>query len=391
MTSSEPGHIEALMARNGADLDKLRTALSGQQRIGLDTESNSMHAFVERICLVQCAWGDSDQPNVAAIDPLSAAFEGSVAAALAPLVAWWSTPGHRVIAHGASYDIAILKRDLGAAPLDLFDTQVAASMLGIEKTGYGSLVEHFLGLTLTKTWQQYDWGCRPIDSGAIAYALDDARHVLTIADRLAERVRAVEIDEEVELACRAVLDTPAHAPRPAAETFWRLATSEGRPPPQPVLLKLKQLIEWRDGVAAELDFPPGRIINNAQLFSLARNPPTDADTWRRKLPRRVSESQLQRLLGLIAAGIAGVELPPRQRMADAPPPIVKAREKHLKRWRDEEARARGIGAQAVLATPTITHLAGTGPDGLETAPQLGESRLQRYRSAIIEILAHPKA
>jgi ribonuclease D len=386
MTSSEP--LPTLIT-DAAGLTRLDAALTHVTRLAIDTESNSMHAYTERLCLVQVAFGDPADPTVVAIDPLAPAFAGVVARALAPLITWWSQPDHAVVAHGASYDIAIFRRDLGAVPHSLVDTQIAATLLGIEKTGYGSLVADFRGVTLSKSFQQHDWARRPIDAAALAYALADARHLLPLADVLVARIRAAELDDEFAIACTAIRDTPAHAPRPAAETFWRLATSEGKPPPRPALLLLKQLIDWRDRVSAALDMPPGRVINNAQLLSFARNPPADRETWRRKLPKRVSEGDIDTLVAALATAPSDGPLPPRERMPDAPPPIVRAREKHLKRWRDDEARARGVGAQAILASPTIAHLAQHGPDGLATAPQLGESRMRRYAATLRAMLANP--
>jgi ribonuclease D len=377
---------DALVATDDGGLARVAEMMGPHMELALDTESNSMHAYAERICLVQCAFGDAAAPSVAAIDPI--AFGADAAAprrALAPLVAWWSRPGATVIAHGASYDIAILKRDLDDAPRALFDTQVAATMLGLQKTGYASLVEQFLGLRLSKKWQQHDWGRRPIDAAALAYALDDARHVLALARELRAQVKAADLDEEVALGCEAILATAPHAPRPASSSFWKLAGELGRRPPRLQLVGLATLLAWREDVAAALDFPAGRVVNSALLAELARNPP-DAAGLRKKLPSRVSDADLAVLTGRLAALRESDAIPARPDTGPPPPPEVKERDRALKRWRDAEAARRGVGAQAILPTPALAWLAEKGRSGLETAPQLGARRLARYADAIAALL-----
>jgi ribonuclease D len=365
----------------------LAEALAPCARIALDTESNSMFAHHERLCLVQLAWGDPASPALAAIDPLAFGGRDAVSAALAPLAAFWRDPARTVVAHGASYDIAILRRDLGAVPARLFDTQVAATLLGDAKTGYASLVEALLGEHLSKSHQQHDWGRRPIPEPALAYAFNDARHLLRLADLLAARVAEADLVEEVALACAAVLETPAHAPRPPEEAFWRLATTEGRPPPRPVLQRLKVLFDWREAVAARLDLPAGRVVNGELAFSLARKATLDDADLKRRLPNRISDAARAELLTAFATAEETAVVPPRPSGAPEVKPAVKAREKALKTWRDATASARGVGPQAILPTPTLLWLAHHGAPRLEEAPQLGEARLRRYRDELLRQLA----
>lgn len=387
MTRPGTTQRDALVATDEGGLAHFADMIGSQHEIALDTESNSMHAYAERICLVQCAFGDPGAPAVAAIDPIAfGADETAPRRALAPLVSWWARPGATVVAHGANYDIAILKRDLGDAPRALFDTQVAATMLGLQKTGYASLVETYLGLKLSKKWQQHDWRRRPIDAAALAYALDDARHVLALAGRLRAEVDAADLVEEVAIGCDAVLATAPHAPRPAAASFWKLAHELGRRPPRALLVRLDALLAWREEVAAALDFPSGRVVNSALLVELTRNPPPDAAAWRRKLPSRVKDGDIAALLGRLGALSDTAPLPPRPDAGGPQAPEIKDRDRALKRWRDAEAARRGVGAQAVLPTPALHWLAEHGRGGLASAPQLGARRLARYGDALAAIL-----
>jgi ribonuclease D len=376
-----------LIITSTADHGALAEALAPHPRLALDTESNSMFAHHERLCLVQLAWGDPLAPSVAAIDPLAFGTRDAVSAALAPVAAFWRDPDRMVVAHGASYDIAILRRDLGEVPARLFDTQIAATLLGHAKTGYASLVESLLGEPLSKSHQQHDWGRRPIPEAALTYAFNDARHLLRLADLLADAVRAADLVEEVDLACAALLETPAHAPRPPADAFWRLATTEGRPPPRPILLRLKAIFDWREAIAASLDLPAGRVVNGELAFSLARRATLEDADLKRRLPGRITDRARGELREAFAQAEETATLPPRPAGAPEVKPAVRTREKALKAWRDETAQARGVGPQAILPTPTLGWLALHGASRLEEAPQLGAARLRRYGEALARLLA----
>jgi ribonuclease D len=381
-----PSDAERLITTPSAR-DALAAALTPHTRLALDTESNSMFAHTERLCLVQLAWGDAADPAVSAIDPLAFGPREAVREALGPVVDFWRDPARTIVAHGAGYDVAILRRDLGEAPRRLFDTQIAATLLGLPRTGYAPLVGELLGAQLSKSHQQHDWGLRPIPAAALTYAFNDARHLLRLADALTERVTAADLVEEVALACAAVLETAPHAPRPPDEAFWRLALGDGPPPPRPALLRLAVLFSWREALAARLDHPAGRVLNSALALELARRPPEDEATLKRRLPGRISETDRAALFSALSQAESQATLPPRPPRPPEVKPAVRAREKALKAWREATATARGVGAQAILPTPTLTWLAERGPAGLADAPQLGEARLRRYGAAIREVLA----
>jgi len=290
-------------------------------------------------------------------------------------------PAHRVLLHGGEYDVAIFKRDLGFGPARVFDTQAAAVMLGVEKTGFGSMVEAFHDVVLPKSHQQFDWARRPIPEAALGYAVSDVRWLLPLATAVEAIVHDADLDEEVELACAAVADARPHAPRDNAQIFWRVVGGAKLPPD--TLGVLAALVQWREREAEARDIPPARMIPNDGLVRLAARVPTTPSELRGfGLPKDIIERRGAELVALAAdAAQAPPEVPLK-----APRPKVdpqrQRREERLKRWREKEAAARGVPLQVVLPARALEHLAEHGTDGLMTAPQLGPKRLARYGEAL---------
>ncbi len=180
-----------------AGLAEVAAACASAPWIALDTESNSMHAYTERCCLVQINAGG----RMFVLDPIALG-----APALAALKAPLEDPAITVWLHGGEYDAAVMRRDFAIQMRGVFDSQQAASMLGWEKTGYGAVVERQLGVQLAKDFAQYDWATRPVDPGALAYAIDDVRYLPDAAAQLRELIIAADLVEETAIACRAVED-----------------------------------------------------------------------------------------------------------------------------------------------------------------------------------------
>ncbi|MFO0750098.1 MAG: ribonuclease D [Myxococcota bacterium] len=363
-------------------LAPLEAALMSATEVALDTESNSMFAYRERLCLVQLATlAPGREPELFLVDPLAFA---TASEALAPLAGWLADPAHRVLIHGGEYDVAIMKRELGFGPTNLFDTQAAAALIGIEKTGFGALVEAFCGVTLPKSHQQHDWKRRPVPADALAYAVADVHYLVPLAKAIEAIVKDADIEEEVALACLAVAEARAHAPRDPDQAFWRVLG--GARPGAEAMSMLVALVAWREAVAEARDVPPARLVPNESLLRVAERAPSSAsDLGGLGLPKDIVR-QPEALLAAIEK--ARAEPPPSPARPPRPrvDPAIAAREKRLKQWREDEARQRGAPLQLVLPARALDHLATLGEAGLESAPQLGPKRLARYGDALRRLL-----
>jgi ribonuclease D len=144
-----------------------------------DTEAAGYHRYHDRICLLQISTRD----ETFLVDTL--ALEE-----LRPLEPIFASPEHEVILHDADYDLRLLARDYGIRIGGLFDTKLAAQLLGEPAIGLGALVEKYTGTKLDKKHQRADWAQRPLPPGMLAYAAEDTRHLPELRDRLKAALEA---------------------------------------------------------------------------------------------------------------------------------------------------------------------------------------------------------
>jgi ribonuclease D len=361
-----------------AGLVDVAAALAEAPWVALDTESNSMHVHHEQVCLLQVNAGGA----VFVVDTLALGVDprATPIGVLDVLAAGLRRSDRPLYLHGGEYDVACLRRDFGLTLCGVFDTQQAASLLGFEKTGYGSVVERFCGVTLGKAYATYDWGTRPLDPRALAYAIDDVVHLPRVADELRRAVAEAGIDDEVAVANAVVAATPwSRGFDP--QSLWRLRDVERAP--AAALKVLSRLLRWREDAAAVDNIPAGRLVNNEVLLSIARH---RAATIEGLKQAGVKAAVLARHGEAAVAAICAADaddVPVRP--ASVPPsPAQQGREARLKQWRRDEAERRSaaegrpVPLQLVLPARALDHLRVHGAANLDDVPQLGAARRARY-------------
>ncbi len=152
-----------------AQLALLMAALREQPAIAVDTESNSLHAYQEQVCLIQFSTPQADY----LVDPLADLD-------LSPLGELFANPAIEKVFHAADYDIACLKRDFGWSFANLFDTQWAARILGWSQVGLASILKTHFNVHVNKKWQRFNWGERPLPTEALDYARLDTHYLLPL-------------------------------------------------------------------------------------------------------------------------------------------------------------------------------------------------------------------
>lgn len=211
------------------------------------------------------------------------------------------------VLHAASQDLPSL-REIGLEPASIFDTELAARLLGHERVGLGAVVEDTLGITLAKAHSASDWSTRPLPQSWLEYAALDVEHLVDVRDKLAQELveqgKTAFADEEF----RAVLE---REPKPAREEPWRrlsgLHTVRGRK----ALAVARELWIAREEFAREEDVAPGRLVpDRALVAAVLANPPSKSALGALKeFTGRASRSQLDRWWAAIEAGRAVTELP----------------------------------------------------------------------------------
>lgn len=370
--------------RDLTTLEALAKQMRGAPWVALDSESNSMFVYNERVCLIQLNVGG----ELWLIDPFALAPEADApetrVEALAPLAEPLSDPKLRVWVHGGEYDVACFKRDFELEFGGLFDTQQAASFLGWRRTGYAAVVEEVCGVHLAKQHAQYDWGRRPIDDEALRYALDDVVHLPEVGEELQSRIAAADLHEELELANATVAAAAAHDNSFDPERMWRLkGVRELRKDRLPLLAAL---YAWRDQKGRELDHPPGRLIANQPLVMLARHAPRDRRALRRsRLRKSFAREHGDELLEVIAKALADPPKVPERPRRKRRPKAQVARGNRLRNWRRDEAERRELPPPVVLPPRAMDWLTEHGAGELEACPELGGKRIELYGDTLREL------
>ncbi|MBV6501317.1 MAG: Ribonuclease D [Prosthecobacter sp.] len=262
-----PGHLVQWIADTEAHLQQ-----TGETRVCLDTEADSLHHYHEKLCLLQVACGG----RFALVDPLAIADVSPLLALLDRYELWF---------HGADYDLTMLRRSYNWEPRLIRDTQIAARLAGARQFGLAALLQNVLGLTICKAPQKADWSRRPLPEHMLSYAVDDVRYLLQVADHFLAILREKNRMAWFEQSCRALQAEVAQRSMAPREDPWRVQGS-GRLNPKGLAI-LKAMWEWREGIAQERDMPCYRIMSNKQMVAYAEtfeqggvmNPPAG---WRPK-------------------------------------------------------------------------------------------------------------
>lgn len=280
------------MIRTDAELRALVERLRGVTEIALDCEFHRERRYYPRLCLVQIAFAG----EAVAIDPF--------AVDLAPLGAVLADPSVVKVLHAAENDLALLADTTRQPVRNVFDTQLAAAFVGHGTTpAYTLLVERLCGVTLSKSSRYTDWSARPLSTEQVTYALDDVRYLPTIAAtlrrELSERGRAAWAAMAIE-----DMSAKALAPRDRTRLYLRLGPLKDMSPRQ--LAILREVADWRDRRAAQLDIPPQSVAPDEALRQMAFDPPrTAADVERLRGLQRVGNG----VASLLAAVKQGLDLP----------------------------------------------------------------------------------
>lgn len=219
--------------------------------VGLDLEADSLYRHTEKICLLQVCFGD----EVELLDPLEESEP------LDALIDWLR--GAKVWMHGADYDMTLMLRDWGFVPPVLFDTQIAAQLLGHQRFGYASLVEDYFEVTLSKSSQKADWGKRPLSPKMLEYACNDVKYLLPLASKVEEELRALDRYDWFLESCQASRERVI-ARESVEKESWRI-NGCGKLQPKG-LHYLKSVWTWRDQEAARWNRPSFMVATNKQLL-----------------------------------------------------------------------------------------------------------------------------
>ncbi len=307
------------------DFAVLLDEVAGANRVAIDTEAASFHRYHDRIYLIQL----STPQQTVVVDPLGVGD-------LAPIGAILADPGIEKIFHDADYDLRLFHKEFGFTSRNLFDTRVAAQLIGEPGIGLGALLQKYFDLSPDKRFQRADWSARPLTDAMLDYAAGDTSHLHQLQDILRDKL--VELGRLEWAAEEFVITEGIRSAAPAAEGegFFRLKGSKALD--RRAMAILRELYQWRAAF---------RVMGNEVLFALAEQPVTTvAELARvRGVGRDVAErrgeevvSAIKRALALPEDQLPKVVRPPRR----APDLAYEARLETLKKVRNSLAEQYGL-------------------------------------------------
>ncbi len=334
-------------------LRALAERLQRTQRLAIDTEADGFHAYRPRLCLIQVAWERQDRaPGVALIDARA------LAGALSPFAELLFTPTIEKIMHGADYDIRLLWRDVGAQVHGLFDTQIAARVVGQSRTGLAALAEEYAGVVLDKSQQTIDWSSRPLPARALAYAALDVVCLFAVRDALGSRVEQLNRRAWVSQMCRRQ-ETERSLEEPRSDVAYLLEkVSEARRLDPRARAVLGALLEWREAEASRRNRPAFKICESSVLLKLAQGAVEGSVAPLSLLPERLSQRYGEAIARQLAVGFAGPEMPRvRREPARVPSADERRRLTALKSVRERVARELGVEIGLIASTASLEWIA----------------------------------
>jgi ribonuclease D len=357
-------------------LNRMVTDLSHQQLVALDTESNSLFAYQEQVCLVQV----STESTNYLIDTLALRN-------LSPLIPIINDPHIEKIFHAAEYDLICLKRDFGFQFNHIFDTMVSGRILGKTSLSLGGILEEEFNLVLDKGYQRANWGMRPLPPKQLIYAVEDVHYLIPLRHRLQQELESKGLwllaQEDFNRLCN------MEAPEYSNSGDVCIKVDAHRDLTSRQMTILTELCRYRDQQARKTNLPPFKVIGKETLIDLAVEAPHTVEELRQipHMTPRVISRHGEGLLQAIDRGLKGklVQKPTCQRRDER----MAERIERLRSWRKRTAQMQGVESDVILPKDTLEAIALADPKNLTELAitmQAVPWRYQHYGQQILSVL-----
>jgi len=346
-----------------AGLKDIANTFLKETNIGVDLEADSMYHFKEKVCLLQMA---TKRMNFI-IDPLQIRD-------LSVLKPVFARQRIKKIFHGADYDVRSLFRDYKIKIHNLFDTQLAAMFLGLKETGLEAVIKARFQVALEKKYQRKDWSRRPLPQEMIAYAANDVRYLVPLADmfekELGKEKRLHWVKEECE--CLSKVRPAQNNQNPLYLNFKGAGRIDSKS-----LAVLEALLQYRKKIAAQKDKPLFKIFGNQALLLLATEKPTNkrdlenANALSHKQIGMYGNALIETISRALILPEEQLPIYPRKK-SPVPNPAVPKKLKALKSWRDAKARALEIEPRMLFTRALMTTIADENPQDMHSLGKIAE-------------------
>ena len=349
------------MIANAAQLEELLPEIAKFSRVAIDTEADSLHCYREKLCLLQLSLPTGDH----VIDPLTDLDLQPLAKALSD---------RTIVLQGADFDLRLLRRNIQFTARSVFDTVIAARLLGLREFSLAALVQRYFGVELAKGSQKANWAQRPLPARMVEYAINDTHFLLPLAEKMENELKVAGRWEWFEQSCNRAVEQSFVDRSRDAEEAWRVSGSgklRGR-----AAAILRELWKWRESEAESVDRPPFHILQNSDLVRSAElfNAGQVADyrhfsTRRRQAFRDAADRALH-----MPEGEWPVQ---RRRTGTRPTQEVLRRTEELRQRRDRSTAELGLDPSFVASRSAL--------EALASNPTIAESLLVPWQRQLLDL------
>lgn len=242
--------------QDDAALKELVSNLRGAERVAVDTESNSLYCYYDKVCLIQLAW---DNYNYI-VDPLLGLDLSKMLKVLAE---------KPLLLHAADNDLRILRTQFGFFPKrTVFDTMIAAKLSGHSQMGLAALVKKYFNVELPKKGQKANWARRPLTPVLLEYASNDTHFLAKLADKLFAELQKLGREEWYHESCERMIQSTTEDRTTAPDLKWRISGT-GALRKRRQLAFVREIWKWREKEAQKVDKPPYMILGNKQILQMS--------------------------------------------------------------------------------------------------------------------------
>jgi ribonuclease D len=330
-------------------------------RVAVDTEADSLHCYFEKLCLIQLTFDSEDM----LVDPLAPLDLQPLCTALAE---------REIVLQGMDFDLRLLRRSFDLPVGEVFDTVIAARMLGLGEFSLAALVQKYFDVTLAKGSQKANWARRPLPATMEAYAKNDTRYLLPLAAKMEEQMRALGRMEWFRQSCQRALEQTLVSRERDPDDAWRIGGS-GTLPPQTGAV-LRAIWQWRDREAQQADRPAFHILQNSAMIEAANRFVAGETPDFRHLSER-------RRRGFVEAAREALELP-ESAWPQRPPRLSRVRTPGFDKKVEELRRRRDHHAKELAIDPAFIAPRGA-LEGIAADPSRSETLLVQWQRDLLAL------
>ena len=347
--------------------------LKNHQSIGVDTESDSLYVYKEKVCLIQISTPDRDY----LIDPLNIND-------LFPLNAIFKQPNIEKIFHAAEYDIICLKRDYDFEINNIFDTMIASRILGKKAIGLSALLETYFQIKVNKKFQRANWGIRPLSDEMLDYARQDSHYLIQLRGILEKELKTHNKSEIAKEDFHRMSLVEPNNNEKSDDHCWKILKGNHISLQQTALLC--DLYYYRENLAEKLNRPPFKVFGNQIIQKIIEEEPTTLDELKsiQGISPKIINKYGRDILEIVET--AKTKKPVYKKFKPKPSSTFLRYYDILKRWRKETGDRLNVESDIILPKDILESISQTQPNNLEELKKVMQEVPYRYSQFGEEIL-----